>query len=86
MAQLWYLLNAFTGPFFAVDVSQTALVRLTVTVVGLMIFQVYQHYSDQMEPWKTWPLWVNVLFYISLFYGIVLFGAPVTNEFIYFQF
>lgn len=60
--------------------------RLLVLCVPLLLFQIYQHVRDRLEPWQSWPVLVRVLFYVTLFYSIVLFGAPERHEFIYFQF
>lgn len=60
-------------------------VFLTLTA-PFVLFQIYQYYRDDMEPWRTWPLFVRVPFYLFLIYGIMLLGAPETNAFIYFQF
>jgi len=61
---------------------------LMVAAAGLPLagFQIYQYYRRSSEPWVVWPGWMRAGFYVALFYGIVLFGAPGNNEFIYFQF
>jgi hypothetical protein len=61
---------------------------LMVAAAGLPLaaFQVYQYRRRCAEPWVAWPGWLRAGFYVALFYGIVLFGAPGSNEFIYFQF
>ena len=62
------------------------LARVTVLAVALMTAQLYQHLSGRMQPWTAWPPTLQALFMVGLFYAIVLFGAPVTNVFIYFRF
>jgi hypothetical protein len=54
--------------------------------IPLALFQLYQYYRRSAEPWVGWPVGVRAVFYVILFYGIVVFGAPEINDFIYFQF
>lgn len=68
------------------DVSDALVLVLLFGAVPLVIFQFYQLRTQRMEPWTSWPAYVRVPFYLFLFYGSVLFGAPVSNAFIYFQF
>jgi len=60
--------------------------KLCILVVPLVVFQVYQYYKNEMEPWSRWPMLMQAIFYFVLFYLIVLFGAPQQSAFIYFQF
>ncbi len=62
------------------------LIEVAVIVLPFVGFQVYQYYKDEMETWTKWSIPMRVLFYLVLFYAIVLFGTPITSEFIYFQF
>ncbi|MEA1927530.1 MAG: MBOAT family O-acyltransferase [Candidatus Auribacterota bacterium] len=54
--------------------------------IPLAFFQIYQYYRRELEPWISWPWWIRAGFYLVLFYGLVIFGAPGTYDFIYFQF
>ena len=86
MAQAGNLLAAlFARPFF--DPLSLPLLRMVAAAgVPLALFQLYQYYRRSAEPWVGWPAPVRAGFYVLLFYGIVVFGAPQINEFIYFQF
>ena len=59
---------------------------LAAAALPLAAFQIYQYRRRESEVWSSWPVWGRALFYLALFYGIVLLGAPDINEFIYFQF
>ncbi|MCC9599423.1 MBOAT family protein [Stieleria sp. JC731] len=60
--------------------------RLSLLALPLLLFQVYQALRKDLEPWVSWSPITRMCFYVALFYGIVLLGAPERNEFIYFQF
>ncbi|KKL90781.1 hypothetical protein LCGC14_1901240, partial [marine sediment metagenome] len=59
-------------------------------VLGIMALlfgvQWLQLRTGRMELWTRWPVWLRVLFFLVCFYAIVLFGVPVINDFLYFQF
>jgi len=86
LAHVDSLLGAiFSGPFWVAGCER----MLTLTVaagIPLLAFQVFQYYRRELEPWAGWPWWGRAGFYLTIFYGLVLFGAPGSNEFIYFQF
>ncbi len=86
ISQAGQLLSALvTGPFF--DSLTLPLWRMVAAAgVPLALFQLYQYYHRTAEPWSDWPVGCRAVFYVILFYGIVVFGAPKINEFIYFQF
>ncbi|MGB7342651.1 MAG: MBOAT family O-acyltransferase [Pirellulaceae bacterium] len=67
-------------------IDATTIYPLLLLSLPLVAFQVYQHRRDHLEPWIQWPFALRVVFYLTLFYGIVLLGTPENNEFIYFQF
>jgi alginate O-acetyltransferase complex protein AlgI len=71
---------------FFEGVTPVMLAQVLLCAVPLMAFQVYQFTTGRQEPWVHWPGWARLVLYVTLFYCIVLFGAPVTNDFIYFQF
>jgi len=86
LAHAGRLLSAVGGPGFWEPVCGPMLMMLAAAGLPLAIFQIYQYYRREPEPWRGWPVWLRAAFYVILFYGIVLFGAPGSNEFIYFQF
>jgi alginate O-acetyltransferase complex protein AlgI len=86
LAQAGRLLGALvSGPFFD-SLSLSLLKMVAAAGVPLALFQIYQYYRRSAEPWLNWSPVVRAVFYVILFYGIVIFGAPEVNEFIYFQF
>ena len=60
--------------------------ELIVLVLPLLVFQIYQHYKDDMEPWLKWRTTTQVVTFLALVYATILCGAAAQNEFIYFQF
>ncbi len=72
-------------PFWDPSCGPLAL-TLSAAALPLAAFQIYQYRRRESEVWSSWPVWGRALFYLALFYGIVLLGAPDINEFIYFQF
>jgi len=80
------LLAALGSGAFWEPVCGSMLLMVAAGGLPLAGFQIYQYYRRSPEPWVTWPGWIRAGFYVALFYGIVLFGAPGNNEFIYFQF
>jgi len=74
-----------TGLFWDQSCGSLAL-TLAAAALPLAVFQIYQYRRRESEVWSAWPVWLRALFYLALFYGIVLLGAPDVNEFIYFQF
>lgn len=84
-ADLFLALFQF-GPIMDTQDLSPAAFRLVFLAVPLICFQVYQFQCNRMEPWQNWPVTVQAVFYSILFYLIVVFGSPTTNEFIYFQF
>lgn len=86
LGQAGYMLSAIVTEEFWGPVCGPMLMILAVAGIPLTIFQVYQYYSRHLEPWMKWPWWLRTCFYLVLFYGLVLFGAPGTYDFIYFQF
>ncbi|MFH1037226.1 MAG: MBOAT family protein [PVC group bacterium] len=74
-----------TGAFWE-PLCGPMLLMVAAAGLPLAVFQIYQYYRRSPEPWVTWPWWIRAGFYVALFYGIVLFGAPGNNDFIYFQF
>ncbi len=75
----------FTTTFWG-PVCAPLLFSLAAFGLPLLIFQIYQYYRRELEPWTLWPWWLRAGFYLILFYGLVLLGAPGTYDFIYFQF
>jgi alginate O-acetyltransferase complex protein AlgI len=86
MAQAGRLLTALVTKPFLDPLSLPLLRMVAAAGVPLALFQLYQYYRRSAEPWVSWPVAVRAAFYVILFYGIVIFGAPEINEFIYFQF
>ncbi len=86
MTQATRLLTALIAGPFLDPLSLPLLKMVAAAGVPLALFQLYQYYRRAAEPWVSWPVVVRAVFYVILFYGIVIFGAPETNEFIYFQF
>ncbi len=68
----------------AVDVAVSY--QLIVLVLPLVIFQIYQYYRNDMEPWIRWRPATQMFLFLALFYVTILCGATEQNEFIYFQF
>ena len=75
----------FTARFWG-PVCLPLLLSVAAFGIPLALFQLYQYYRRQLEPWTAWPWWLRAGFYLVLFYGLVLLGAPGTYDFIYFQF
>jgi D-alanyl-lipoteichoic acid acyltransferase DltB (MBOAT superfamily) len=78
------LIDVRTWDFSTVDPN--AVYQLLLLSIPLVVFQVYQHRVDDLEPWTKWAFVFRTAFYLGLFYLIVLMGTPERNEFIYFQF
>ena len=86
LAHAGRLLAAMGSGTFWEPVCGPMLLLVAAAGLPLAAFQIYQYYRRSAEPWVTWPWWIRAGFYLILFYGIVLLGAPGNNEFIYFQF
>jgi len=72
--------------FEGLDVWEWSLTRLALAATLLTSFQVYQHWTQRLEPWTDWPMWGRTVFYVVLYVGLTLLGATDRHEFIYFQF
>lgn len=79
--------------FFSISSGQfkTGLVAestilLVVIIVPFTCFEVYQARKKDLEPWLGWSSYSRIVFNLFLSYAILLFGAPDTREFVYFQF
>ncbi len=83
--QIEKMFKALAHPAFAAEHLDFFL-RLVLFALPLVLFQLYQHRKGDLEPWRTWPTGVRVVFYVCLYLAIALLGAPETNAFIYFQF
>lgn len=51
-----------------------------------LLFDALAAYFKKEHPWLDWRPWPKVIFYVWIFYVIVIFGSPVSNSFVYFQF
>ncbi len=84
--QLFRIVKAIVGMRSLAGLELPSVVVFVAAALPLTIFQIYQYKKNDLEPWVRWPSWLRVVCYLALFYGIVLFGAPERNDFIYFQF
>lgn len=66
--------------------STVSIVQLLILVTPLFAMQLIQYHVNDMEPWTRWPVYVRTGFYLFMIYGIIFYGAPVVEAFIYFQF
>jgi len=67
-------------------VFTTTALQVLIFAAPLLLLQVYQYLTGEMEPWRHWPEPVKVPYYVAVSYAIILLGSPVKEAFIYFQF
>ncbi len=67
-------------------VFTTTALQVLIFAAPLLLLQIYQHLTGEMEPWRDWPEPVKVPYYVAALYAIMLLGSPVKEAFIYFQF
>lgn len=63
-----------------------AMIKSAVVILPLLCFEIYQAHKRDLEPWLKWSSSSRIGFNLFLLYVILLFGAPDTREFVYFQF
>jgi alginate O-acetyltransferase complex protein AlgI len=86
IAQLATMTKAiFTSTMLAGFMTISAL-QVVIFAVPLILFQVYQNSTGEMEPWRHWSGFVKVPYYVAVLYTIILLGTPIKEPFIYFQF
>ncbi|GAK50937.1 membrane bound O-acyl transferase MBOAT family protein [Candidatus Moduliflexus flocculans] len=86
MRQLAAMIAAlFTSATLSGLFTATAL-QVLIFAAPLLLLQVYQYATGDMEPWRHWPEPVKVPYYVAVSYAIMLLGSPVKEAFIYFQF
>jgi D-alanyl-lipoteichoic acid acyltransferase DltB (MBOAT superfamily) len=84
VAQVTGMLTAI-GTRFAVPAS-SYLLPVAVTVVPLLIVQVIQYVSKDLDVIFRTPWYVRSVFYTACFYAFVIGGEFGGSQFIYFQF
>jgi len=84
MEQAFGMLGAIAHRF-AVPASAT-LLPITVCIVPLLIYQLAQYLSKDLDVVSRTPWYFRSVFYTVLFYAFVLGGEFGGGQFIYFQF
>jgi D-alanyl-lipoteichoic acid acyltransferase DltB (MBOAT superfamily) len=84
MAQVWGMLDAI-GTRFAVPAT-SMLLPVAVCILPLVLYQLLQYLSRDLDIIGKAPWYVRSVFYTSCFYAIVLGGNFSGGQFIYFQF
>ncbi len=68
------------------QISTIELTKFGLISLFLALVQFYQYFKNDLEPWFKWKSWLRVVWIVTLFYGIILFGIFNVRSFIYFQF
>jgi hypothetical protein len=86
------MLSALAQPWWwwilsdANTITGTGLFTLMGYAGPLILIQLIQDRSGNLEVLLRWPAWARGVAYAVVFYGFVLFGGAVDKPFIYFQF
>jgi hypothetical protein len=84
MAQAWGMLGAIVNKF-AIPRSDV-LLPITICIVPLVIYQLAQYLSRDLDVVSRTPWYVRSVLYTTLFYAFILAGEFGGSQFIYFQF